>query len=63
MKVSEFETELTHHRLKNIILRSYGIDPDMVIESHFEITPENTVVVRAQVYHKNNDETVYFVEV
>jgi len=48
MNYTEFDTELSIDKVKQLVLQSFQIRPDQVISSHIEITPFNTLKVTAQ---------------
>lgn len=48
MNYTEFDTELSIDKVKQLVLQSFQIKPEQVISSNIEITPFNTIKVFAQ---------------
>jgi hypothetical protein len=59
MNYTEFETELTLDKLKEIVVQSFQVKPTQVISSNIELTPYNTIKVTAQL---SLESPKYFVE-
>ena len=59
MNYTEFDTELSIDKVKQLVLQSFQIKPEQVISSNIEITPFNTLKVNAQL---SLESPKYFVE-